>query len=251
MPVKGKFNWYELTTTDTKAAGAFYASVIGWTVEEFGDGSYWTFNTAKGGVAGLMKTPPEMGDMPPAWTGYVAVDDVDDFAGRYTAAGGKVLRGPAEIPGIGRFCVAADPQGAVLILFKPNGGGEGPPSEEAPGYPAWRELMAVDGARAFAFYEKMFGWEKDSDFDMGPMGVYRLFAYDGAQRGGMMNKPASIPAPYWGYYFRVDAIGAAVERLKAGGGQVTNGPNQVPTGDWIVNATDPQGAHFSLMSPTA
>ena len=226
----------------------FYGSVIGWSVEEANPGFYWTFNAAKGGVAGLMVSPPEAGPMGPIWTGYVAVDDVDDYAHRFVAAGGSVRREPAEIPGIGRFSVVADPQGVVLILFKPNREGD-VPSEEAPGYPAWRELVTTDGAKAFAFYEKMFGWEKDSDFDMGPMGVYRLFAYDGAQRGGMMDKPASIPDSYWGFYFRVEAIGAAVERLKTGGGQVTNGPHQVPTGDWVVAATDPQGAHFSLMSP--
>jgi hypothetical protein len=250
MTVTGKFVWYELMTTDTKAAERFYGSVIGWTTEDVGQGAYWSFNTDKGGVAGLMGVPPDAAGAQPVWMGYVAVDDVDDYAGRYAAAGGTVHRPPSDIPGIGRFSVVADPQGAVLVLFKPTGGGE-VPSAEAPGYPAWRELMAVDGGKAFAFYETMFGWEKAAEFDMGPMGTYRLFAYDGADRGGMMTKPDFIPVPYWGFYFRVDAIGAAIDRLKAGGGQVTNGPHQVPTGDWVVQATDPQGAHFALMSPTA
>ena len=41
---------------------------------------------------------------------------------------------------------------------------------------------------------------------------------------------------------------AAIERLKAAGGAVTHGPMQVPTGDWVVQARDPQGAGFSLHS---
>jgi predicted enzyme related to lactoylglutathione lyase len=44
----------------------------------------------------------------------------------------------------------------------------------------------------------------------------------------------------------VPDINAGAERIKANGGQVTNGPMEVPGGDWIVSGVDPQGAHFSL-----
>jgi predicted enzyme related to lactoylglutathione lyase len=42
-----------------------------------------------------------------------------------------------------------------------------------------------------------------------------------------------------------------MERLKAGGGSVINGPMEVPGGNWIVQGIDPQGAMFSLMSAHA
>jgi predicted enzyme related to lactoylglutathione lyase len=67
----------------------------------------------------------------------------------------------------------------------------------------------------------------------------------------MMTKPAEVPAPFWAYYFRVDAIGAALDRLKKEGGQVINGPMEVPGGEWIVQGIDPQGAMFSLVSRKA
>ena len=56
---------------------------------------------------------------------------------------------------------------------------------------------------------------------------------------------ADVP-PNWGIYFLVPEINAAVERVKANGGKILNGPMEVPGGDWIVNAMDPQGAAFSL-----
>jgi predicted enzyme related to lactoylglutathione lyase len=68
--------------------------------------------------------------------------------------------------------------------------------------------------------------------------------------GGMMNKSpemAEIP-PNWQIYFLVPDITSAVERITAGGGQILNGPMEVPGGDWIVNAMDPQGGAFSLHS---
>ena len=66
--------------------------------------------------------------------------------------------------------------------------------------------------------------------------------------GGMMNKPpemANVP-PNWQIYFRVPDAHAAAERVKENGGQILNGPMEVPGGDWIVNAMDPQGAAFGL-----
>jgi predicted enzyme related to lactoylglutathione lyase len=111
--------------------------------------------------------------------------------------------------------------------------------------------MAANGEKAFAFYSDLFGWAKDEALDMGAMGRYQLFNAGGPPIGGMMTKPAEMPAPFWSYYFRVDAIGAALERLKKEGGQVINGPMEVPGDDWIVQGIDPQGAMFSLVSRKA
>ena len=54
-----------------------------------------------------------------------------------------------------------------------------------------------------------------------------------------MTKPAQVPTPFWGYYFQVDAIGAAMERLKAGGGTVINGPMEEPA---AVDRAGPRSA---------
>jgi predicted enzyme related to lactoylglutathione lyase len=254
MGVTGKFTWYEVLTTDTEAAAAFYAKVIGWTPAPQGSAAdpmhYTVFETAEGGVAGLMAIPPDAAGMPPSWAGYVGVDDVDAYAKKFEAAGGAIRRPPDDIPGVGRFSVVADPQGAALVLFK-GADGMAPPAGDGPGYPAWRELMAADGPAAVEFYTSMFGWEKSAGHDMGPMGVYQLLAYDGLDRMGIMTKPPQVPVPNWGFYFGVDATGAAGERIKAGGGTVLQGPMQVPTGDWVLQAQDPQGAYFNVHSSNA
>jgi predicted enzyme related to lactoylglutathione lyase len=66
--------------------------------------------------------------------------------------------------------------------------------------------------------------------------------------GGMMNKPpemAQVP-PLWQIYFRVPDVEAAAQRITTNGGRILNGPMDVPGGDRILNAVDPQGAAFSL-----
>jgi hypothetical protein len=252
------FAWYELLATDTTAASAFYNSVVGWTTKDVSQGSmtYFTFNLGEVGMAGLMTLPEEARAMgqPPAWVGYIHVDDVDAYGEKIVKAGGRILKPATDVPGMLRFIVVADPQGAPFVIFTPNSAMPTPPNRPvppAPGTIGWHELYAGEVEAAWEFYSSLFGWTKDSDMDMGPMGVYRIFAVDGKQTGGMMTKAPNIPAPCWGFYIQVDAIGAATERLKAGGGSVVNGPHQVPGGSWIIQAVDPQGAMFSLVSFTA
>lgn len=250
---QARFVWYEVMTSDTKAAEAFYASVVGWKMQDAGMGGppYTILSAGDIMVGGLMEVPEEARAMgaKPCWMGYIAVSDVDDYAARVSAAGGAIRRPPCDIPGVGRFAVAADPHGAVFLLFK--GNSEAQPEPAAPGAPGhigWHELHAGDLDSAFTFYAGLFGWTKAEAIDMGPMGVYQTFATGGAPVGGMMTKTADMPVPCWLYYINVEAIDAAVERVNAGGGKIIMGPHQVPGGSWIVQGFDPQGALFSLVA---
>jgi hypothetical protein len=249
----GKFIWYDVMTPDTKAAEAFYKRVLGWSTKTFeGAGPYTIFSMGSVDVGGLMAITKEMqaNGVPPCWTGYVGVDDVDDYAARVKKAGGAVRRGPEDIPGVGRFAVVADPHGAVFIIMKGNSA-EGPPTAApgTPGHVGWRELSAGDGKADFAFYSGLFGWTKAEAFDMGKMGVYQTFATGDDPVGGVMTKMPEAPAPFWLYYFNVDAIDAALARVKGAGGRVCMDARQVPTGQWIAQGTDPQGAMFGLLAP--
>ena len=252
----GKFCWYELMTTDVPAAERFYSSVVGWTTRDSGmEGMNYTLAYAgETQAAGLMGVPEEAKGMPPVWFGYVFTDDIEKTVKEIAANGGKVHRQPQDIPGIGRFAVVADPHGATFSLFSTDDEGPARPDMMTPGHVGWNELMAGDLDTDWAFYEKTFGWTKDRAVDMseGGMGVYQTFAAPGSPAfGGMMTKPASVPAPpFWGYYFVVSGLDAVAGRVTDGGGKILMGPMEVPGGAWIINCLDPQGAYFSLVSMT-
>jgi predicted enzyme related to lactoylglutathione lyase len=250
-----KFVWYDVMTTDMKVAEAFYRKAIGWETKDSGmpGHAYTLLSAGTTMVGGMMPIPEEAArnGATPVWSGYIAVDDVDAYAGKVKAAGGTIHRPPADIPEVGRFAVAADPQGATFILFQPNSAeGPAPVPPGTPGHIGWHELHAGDGGKAFDFYEKLFGWTKTDALDMGPMGVYQLFATGGDAVGGMMTKMPQEPRPFWLYYFQVDKVDAAVDRIKRGGGKILNGPMEVPGGQWIAQATDPQGALFAIVGKT-
>ena len=244
---EGGFVWYELMTNDIDAASAFYAKVVGWVMTDSGmPGMHYTLaNVGERQVAGLMSVPADGESRPTAWFGHILVSDVDDMSERVTQAGGSIHRRPTEIPGIGRFAVVADPQGATFTLFC----GSGDPAPELaanmPGKIGWHELHTTDGEAALSFYQQLFGWEKSFANDMGPMGIYQTFSVGGAWTGGIMNG-GGAPEPHWLYYINVEDIDAATVRVAEAGGEVLHGPHQVPGGNWVVMGKDPQGTEFAL-----
>lgn len=256
MSISGRFVWYELMTTDTKAAKAFYGKVAGYGTQDMPEMHYTLFTIdGSRGARGLMELPEDLRKMgvPPHWMGYVGVDDVDASTEKAKSLGATIQVSPQDIPTVGRFSVFSDPVGgAVLALFKPlppPGGDPGPVAPGTAGGTGWHELYAADGAKAFDFYSALFGWKKVDTMDMGPMGLYHIFGVPGADMpmGGMMTKPAEVPVPYWQYYIQVGPIEAATQRVKDAGGQVLMGPMEVPGGDWIIQGMDPQGAVFALV----
>lgn len=252
--MSGEFVWYELLTSDPKAAMAFYSEVIGWKTEPFGDpsGGYMMWVGSEGPLGGVMQLPEEAKKMgaPPHWMAHVTVDNIDASVARVKELGGQVYNGPTEIPTVGRFAVIADPQGATISLFQPSGDGmkAGDPSKQ--GYFCWSELATSDHAAAFKFYADLLGWEEKSSMDMGPMGTYEIFGKGDKQLGGMFNKPKEMPANVWMYYTSVDDLDAASTRATNHGAKLINGPMDVPGGR-ISQFIDPQGCFFALHQAAA
>lgn len=251
----GRPVWYELMTTDSSAAEKFYDNVVGWSSGLFqGSPDPYTVFKRSGDVqvAGLMKRPDGM-NMPPFWSMYVAVPKLEDAVAHIKRLGGSELSGIIEVPTVGRMQMLKDPQGAAFYIIQPAPREERPEAPPQVGDASWHELMTTDAEAAMKFYSEVFGWQPSEVMDMGEMGKYRMFNRPIGMIGGMMNKPpqmANVP-PHWGIYFLVSDINAAIERVKANGGQILNGPMEVPGGDWIVNAMDPQGAAFSLHAKKA
>ncbi|MEM7051447.1 MAG: VOC family protein [Acidobacteriota bacterium] len=247
---RGRFVWYDLITPDTEAAKAFYGAIVGWGTMQWdgpADYSMWTRGEMPmGGVVGLSKEELD-GGMPPHWVAYIATPDVDATAARCKELGGQVLHGPEDIPNTGRFALLLDPQGAKFAAYTPAaeaGGHDGPPEL---GEFSWHELMTSDYEGAMAFYSDLFGWQKLDAMDMGEAGIYQLYGRTEMPLGGAMNLTPEMPMPpSWLHYARVEDINVAVDKVKELGGQIVVGPIEVPGGDWVVQASDPQGAMFAL-----
>ncbi len=252
---RGRFVWHELLTTDPDAAIPFYTRLIGWRVVRFEqDPSYRIFTLKGTPISGLMKLPEDAqeGGAPPNWLSYVGVPDVDATVRQAVGLGARTFVEGMDIATVGRIAVLADPQGAAFAVYTP--ARPGPTGDDAPaGDFSWHEYYAVDWKSAWEFYRALFGWEKDSEMDMGPMGTYWMFRRAGGTRalGGFFNKPPNVPVACWLPYVKVPSADKAAERASAARGKVVMGPMDVPDGSRIAQIVDPQGAMFAVHAEKA
>jgi predicted enzyme related to lactoylglutathione lyase len=246
----GRFVWYELMTSNTEAAKAFYSAVVGWETKDAPRSrfAYTQFTAGGASIGGLVGLPEEARKMGvrPSWIGYVGVADIDATANRVRQRGGGIHVPPSDLPNTGRFAVVADPQRAMLALLSGPLSGDSRGEQDALGHVGWHELLAADWEKVWDFYGDLFGWQK-ARADNSAMGTYQFFSVDGQTIGGMFTKPPTAPVPYWLYYFNTGDIDAATKQVRVGGGQILNGPMQVPGGNWVTQCTDPQGSIFALM----
>ncbi len=242
----GTFVWRELMTDDVDRARKFYGDLFGWTWkgEDMGPaGTYWMALRDGTQAAGLMARPPGM-DAPTAWSSYVHVDDVDAAATRAATWGGKVLRPPADIPGVGRFAVIADPWGAVLLPFRSLGGEGPPPARPVPGAFCWETLLTHDIPGAIAFHRRVVG------FGTGPTpdGAGTVFTAGGTAVADVQAAPPGGPS-YWATYVAVADAAAARDRAAALGGRVLVPRVDVPKVGTVAVIADPTGAALGLFAP--
>ena len=257
----GSFIWYESMTTDANAAAAFYNAVVGWKIATRseappGGQDYRMIARGDGGSAGgVMQLAPEMeeGGARPSWLGYLHTTDVSATVESIMADGGRSLM-RMKIP-VGEIAMVTDPMGAPFYVMKPVPPPDKPDATsdvfdpKAAQHVRWNELASADLARAKGFYAKHFGFEFNEVMGMGAMGDYCFIDHAGVRLGAVMQKSAEGPAGNWLFYFGVDSVAAAKRAIEAGGGKVVRGPHEVPGGDWIVVAADPQGAPFGVVGP--
>ncbi|KQM21550.1 VOC family protein [Novosphingobium sp. Leaf2] len=249
--------WFELNVPDTGAAERFYTAITGWSVAQSPVAEHGGYRIASAPdgmpVAGMMTSPPGA----PAfggWAVYLGVDDTDAFAARVKALGGSVNFGPMDIPHVGRFAVCADPQGVVFFIMT----GAGEDTSKAflqmegggsLGHAVWIELATPDTDAAFVFYGDLFGWTKAGAMPMGPMGDYAFIGAGALNPGAIMSSTATGAPAGWTWYVEVADIDDAVEAVRANGGAVIQGPDQIPGGNYSVKLVDPQHYPFGMVGP--
>lgn len=252
---RGRICWTELTTTDPKAALAFYKATVGWGTQPWEMDPSYVMLTARGtpvgGLTALSDQAKRMGASP-SWMMSVAVPDVDASVRQAVSLGARTSVEPQDIPTMGRFAVLKDPQGATFAVFTSKGEIPGHDGPSKPGEFSWHELATSDPQKAWSFYQQLFGWDKMDAMDMGATGIYQMFGRAGEMLGGMYNKPREMMgSPNWLNYALVPDVDSAVKVVQRLGGKVLNGPMDIPGGGRIAQCLDPQGVAFALHSVAA
>ncbi|HEY7029839.1 MAG TPA: VOC family protein [Thermomicrobiales bacterium] len=245
----GRFVWRDLQTSDPERAKAFYTELFGWTVKPMGMGDFTYDMLANGGkeFGGIVPLDPASG-APSHWVSYVHVPSVDESVDAAGRLGGTVYLSPTDIPGVGRFAIVADPQGAVVSPFTSADESDDWPTEMSMppvGDVTWNELITADVEGAKRFYGDVIGWQFEASDMPGPV-QYHILKQGDRWYGGLMQKPDEVPVSLWVIYYHVADLDQTLTEIARLGGQPAGEVIEVPNIGRVSWATDPTGALFAL-----
>lgn len=247
----GNFCWFELATSDWRAARKFYTDLFGWGVSEvpMGPDSPPYVMLQKNGkdVGALyqMQSEEAGAGMQPNWLTYVSVASADETAKKAKSLGGNAIKDPFDVFDFGRMAVLRDPHGAVFAIWqaKKHAGAR---IVGEPGSFCWAELDTTDPKAAAPFYKSLFSWRsKDSE-------EYIEWISDQGHIGGAMKLSpdwGDVP-PYWLNYIAVDDCDRMVKKAEGAGASAFVPPTDIPNAGRFAVLRDPQGAVFAIIKPS-
>lgn len=117
----------------------------------------------------------------------------------------------------------------------------------------WYELMSPDPEGSKAFYEAVVGWTMTTGHGEANTDYGFITRKDGGMTGGLLRlKPEMIEhgaQPCWAGYIGVDDVDAMAVAVKAAGGAVFMGPQDVEGAGRFAMVADCCGAAFYIMTP--
>ncbi len=238
----GHFVWFELITPEIDKGTSFYPAVVGWGTQAVDMGAFQYNMLTQGETPQCGVVNAQMEGVPPQWSSYLSVADVDQKAKDVVAAGGKLIVPGTDIPTVGRFALVADPEGATFNLFKAATG-----DDNAPTGVHWNELWAKDGAASAAFYAKVFGFDVET-MEM-PQGPYHVLKSGDEMVAGIMTSTQEKAPSMWLPYLAVEDCDAATGRATEHGATVHMEPMSVPGVGRFSIFADNVGAVVGVIKP--
>lgn len=117
----GAMSWNELATRDMDGSKKFYGEVFGWTFDDAGDNYFVIENNGRSN-GGMVLLNEQWGEMPPTWSIYFTVADLDATLAAIEPNGGTIVMPKTQIGERGHIAIVSDPTGgghATLIEMEP------------------------------------------------------------------------------------------------------------------------------------
>ena len=123
MTNHGEFNWNELQTDQPDAVIQFYRETVGWEFQAEkmpSGGTYWIGAAAGRPVCGVLEiNSTDKSIKTNRWVTYVHINDLESAINQIKSLGGKLIRAPWVVPGVGRVAWVQDPCGAEIGWVTP------------------------------------------------------------------------------------------------------------------------------------
>jgi len=236
----GSVVWHDLVTEDAAAAREFYGALFGWTFEKSGGEALLVRHQGQP-VAGISQIDDDEDRVKRStWLVGIEVVRIEEALDTASMHGATIQTETTRTPGFGSFAVLTDPQGAVVLLVRPE---RTLTRTSGPGAWVWAELWTHHTTAAAAFYAKLFGF--DVDRQERPEGPYLMFTLDQAPRAGLVEIPTSLEnaRPAWAPFVAVAELGPTLKNVRELGGRVLIEPHEEAEGA-VALIADPGGAEL-------
>lgn len=246
----GRFVWHDLMTTNVEQSLRFYGDLFPeWNIETIpmGEHTYYKIfvgDLSFGGFVGMEATArgPRT-----HWIGYVGVSDCDETMMRCQQHGGRVAVPAFNVPGIGKFAVIQDPQGAIVKPFQMQTPIELSKSPSV-GHLCWNELHTNDEDGSRRFYQSVFGWSAVENRIPGS-GSHTIFRAGERKVAGCVPLPDGFDAsPAWLTYIYADDVECRVDKAESLGAQTYVPPRPFYGSGRFSVLADSNGAAFAIYS---
>ena len=116
---------FEIPAIDLEQMKKFYSDLFGWKFEKFGGPTdYWSVMTVPVNDKGMTIRPGVNGGMMKKQkpehkpVNYISVESVEEYSKKVIELGGTIVSPKMEIPGMGWWALALDPEGNQIGLFE-------------------------------------------------------------------------------------------------------------------------------------
>jgi hypothetical protein len=116
---------FEIPVDDVEKLRTFYSKLFGWKIEKMpGFEEYWNVETVPVDEKGMLVRPGVNGGMMKRQTPgqkpvtYISVESIDAYSQKVVELGGTITVPKQEIPGIGWWAFAQDPEGNQFGMFQ-------------------------------------------------------------------------------------------------------------------------------------
>ena len=241
----GEIYWFSLLTEDIGGASQFYSELFGWDIVQSPTGGLMALRNGQP-FAGMNRIEDRIpGTSESLWLAAISVTDPAQSVATAKKLGATIRQDVTDLPGWGTYSVIQDPQGAPLLLVKPErslGGTQG--------YSGWRwaELWTPDTKAATNFYKQVVG------YDLEPVKVgsdtYDIFSTAGKRQAGLVALDRADIAPRWAPYVGVTDLRGILVRVWQAGGKVLREPAEInfeaAGANRVALIADPSGAALFL-----
>lgn len=245
--IEGKFIWFDLATTDPRAAQRFYGSVFDWKFEAVRGSpeQYVLVRNGRTPVAGIFRpfAAPD-GASSARWLSFASVADLGASLAKLGAAGATALVPATKLDRRGSHALLRDSQGAIFGILQ-SAAGDPPDAPVPPGSFFWVDLYTKDVEAAARTYGDL-GFEVSRDEVSGDDRI--LLSAGGHARAGIMKLPDPSREPGLLPYVHVDDVPATLARVRAAGGRVLREPDPAVLDGQLAVFADPQGGVLGILS---